>query len=403
MTPEATFGVRLQTPGRPSARPAEPRLDAMNTSHTGRPVTVPPAPAPSDATVSGRPFAFLPTVPAGPESLTYFQLSRRTRGWWRPLATLGVFVGVMLGLFVGLFLVLGLILGFDSLANNPVNMTDPAGAALGAGILALFVPASMITVRLMGRGGTIHSVAGRLRWGLFGSSLALAIVPVVASIVVTWPFDPVAPSVSATTVGMLAVALLIVPLQAAGEEYLFRGILMQAVGHWLRAPIWGLIVSLPLFVLGHDYDAWGLAFTGVFAAVATWLTWRTGGLEAAIALHVVNNVAVFLLAAFGMADLAATEITWAGGITAVAIPIGFALLFAWWWKRTDGDTRYARTVPAVAPLDVPVLTASVVADPVVAGHAHTDADLAALALAALALAETDLAPDTLRTGVRVRS
>ena len=31
------------------------------------------------------------------------------------------------------------------------------------------------------------------------------------------------------------VLLLIVPLQAAAEEYVFRGYLMQSIGRWLRA------------------------------------------------------------------------------------------------------------------------------------------------------------------------
>ncbi len=345
----------------------------MNTSSFGHPTASAPVPhssAPQIPVSPGSAGAPLPGYPASaaasppdpsavvhavwpapadssaPEQLTYFQLSRRTRGWWRPLATLGVFLVVTLGLFVGLMLVTLFVPGLTFFASDELDMSNPVDAAIGSAMLALFIPAAVIATRLTGRGGTIHSVTGRLRWGLLGSSLALALVPVVLSVVATWPLDPIVPSVSASTLGLVLVGLLIIPLQAAGEEYLFRGILMQAVGHWLRAPIWGLLISLPLFVFGHDYDAWGLAFTGLFAAAATWLTWRTGGLEAAIALHVVNNSVVIILGAFGLTDLNATEISWTSGLVATAIPLGFALLFAWWWQRTDGDARYARTVPA---------------------------------------------------------
>ncbi|MFT3862498.1 lysostaphin resistance A-like protein [Micropruina sp.] len=145
------------------------------------------------------------------------------------------------------------------------------------------------------------------------------------------------------TLGLLAVGVLIIPLQAAGEEYLFRGLLMQAIGHWLRAPVWGLLLSVPLFVFGHSYDAWGLASIGVFAAVATWLTWRTGGLEAAIAMHAVNNAVVFVMAAFGMGDLNATLTTWWSALLSSLISVCFAVIFAGWWRRIDGDSRYGRT------------------------------------------------------------
>lgn len=99
------------------------------------------------------------------------------------------------------------------------------------------------------------------------------------------------------------------------------------------------MISLPLFVLGHNYDAWGLASVGVFAAVTTWLTWRTDGLEAAVALHAVNNMLVFTLAAFGIADLNATTTTWLDALLSSVIPIGFAAMFDWWWRR--GGCRYS--------------------------------------------------------------
>ena len=53
------------------------------------------------------------------------------------------------------------------------------------------------------------------------------------------------------------------------------------------------------FVFSHGYGVWGQLDVGVFALAAMWVTLRTGGLEAAIALHVINNVVVFTMLASG--------------------------------------------------------------------------------------------------------
>nr|WP_276612465.1 CPBP family intramembrane glutamic endopeptidase [Kineococcus vitellinus] len=97
----------------------------------------------------------------------------------------------------------------------------------------------------------------------------------------------------------MLVVLLTTPLQAAGEEYVFRGWLSQALGSWFSRPAVGAVVaavvSAALFGLAHGgQDAWLLTDRVVFGLVASWLVWRTGGLEAAVAVHAVNNVVVLV-------------------------------------------------------------------------------------------------------------
>ncbi|WP_203798122.1 CPBP family intramembrane glutamic endopeptidase [Actinoplanes couchii] len=59
----------------------------------------------------------------------------------------------------------------------------------------------------------------------------------------------------------------------------------------------GILLSSLLFGLAHGLGSpWLLADTILFGLVTAFLTIRTGGLEAAIALHVVNNLAGFTLA-----------------------------------------------------------------------------------------------------------
>src|SRR5690606_4697924 len=181
------------------------------------------------------------------------------------------------------------------------------------------------------------SVAGRLRWGWM---LRLVLPGVVVFLVVIGAyFFLVPPGLSASdfTIGpetwlLVALTILLVPLQATAEEYVFRGYLMQAIGQWLRHPAWAILLPVPLFMAGHLYDVWGLLDVGVFAVFAGWLTWRTGGLEAAIVAHVVNNLLIFLVAAFGAVDINATD----GdplGVLVTALTLG---LFSRWVVKLQG-------------------------------------------------------------------
>ena len=96
------------------------------------------------------------------------------------------------------------------------------------------------------------------------------------------------------------VILLLVPFQAAAEEYVFRGILMQSLGAWVRWAPLAIVLPTVLFAFGHIYDIWGLLDVAAFGLAAAWITWRTGGLEAGIVMHTVNNVVLFLLLASGV-------------------------------------------------------------------------------------------------------
>lgn len=181
--------------------------------------------------------------------------------------------------------------------------------------LIALIPATLLASRVVqGRGvGLLLSVAGRLRWARLGRSLALAAGLFIVShaltlLVALAQQEPLTFSAQhRNLLPMIALIIVLVPLQSAAEEYVFRGLLMQTIGRWLRHPAFAILLPVPLFVMGHIYDLWGQIDVAVFAVIAGWLTWRTGGIESAIALHVVNNVSIFLLATVGLADANATQ------------------------------------------------------------------------------------------------
>jgi len=124
---------------------------------------------------------------------------------------------------------------------------------------------------------TCAAIAGTV-WGVLFLLLLLAL-----TVSDTARFD-------GQVVGFLVVVVLTTPFQAAGEEYLFRGFLLQSLGATrLAAPLcW--VVSGALFATAHGQFAPPLfADRWLIGIVFGWLATSTGGLEASIAQHAIKN------------------------------------------------------------------------------------------------------------------
>ncbi len=97
---------------------------------------------------------------------------------------------------------------------------------------------------------------------------------------------------------MVLALVLAVPVQAAAEEYLCRGWLMQAISSRTRAWWPAAPIGTTGFVLLHEYtDPLAIADLAVFSVAMCRLTARTGDLEAAVALHAMNDTVAFLILA----------------------------------------------------------------------------------------------------------
>jgi membrane protease YdiL (CAAX protease family) len=184
----------------------------------------------------------------------------------------------------------------------------------------------------------IASVTGGVRWGWLGICAAVcAVLVVLPSLVLTLATEDLSTwTPERNWPALAAVVILTTPLQAAGEEYLFRGWLPQAIGSLIRVPwvgaLAGGLIATTLFALAHgQQDPWLFADRFTFGAVACWLAWRTGGLEAGIALHAVNNLTVFgfTLAEGALADsLTVTEASPGAVVLDVVTLVVTALIIA---------------------------------------------------------------------------
>ncbi|GAA0966442.1 CPBP family intramembrane glutamic endopeptidase [Frigoribacterium faeni] len=255
-------------------------------------------------------------------TVAYHRLFRAlpTYRWWKPIvaAVLAVVLYLVFSnaFVLGVVAVLRAVGGPDAVTRvyaalqaDPLDASEPLVMALTLGSIATMLPAVLLATRLAGLGGPgrLSSVAGRLRWGWLARCLVPAAVfmglTVLLTTVVAPPlvgeavgFGPVT-TPPAAMVWSMAVIVLLVPLQATAEEYAFRGFAMQALGSWIAWPVVAIVLPTLAFAAAHAYNPWGLADVAVFGVAAAWLTWRTGGLEAAIVAHVLNNVVLFLLLA----------------------------------------------------------------------------------------------------------
>jgi uncharacterized protein len=123
---------------------------------------------------------------------------------------------------------------------------------------------------------------------------------------------------------------------------------MQTLGAWIpwarvAAPV-AIILPTVLFALGHIYDIWGLLDVAAFGLAAAFITWRTGGLEAGIVMHAVNNITLFLLLATG--TLGGTAVTPEGGSPiSVAITVVTMAGYAFWIDRLATKRGLVRRRP----------------------------------------------------------
>ncbi len=275
--------------------------------------------------------AHLPGPPEAWQVRRYSQLLRGpNHAWWRPLLSAAV-VGAWLFAMVVVFGVAMATAMAMSGSLGPAGElredqlqewgVSPSGLLLTNLMLAMLIPVAQSAV-WAGHGWRprwVASVAGGVRWAwlmrCYATALLVLLLVNVVLVVLDGGLGQLSPEPQAGL--YVLVVLLTTPLQAAGEEYLFRGWLSQAVGSWFAGAALGAVaaavVSGLLFAFAHgQQNPWLFADRFLFSLAASWLVWRTGGLEASIALHGAFNLLAFaaaLLTGQLSATVTATEAT----------------------------------------------------------------------------------------------
>jgi uncharacterized protein len=306
-------------------------------------------------------------MPDGPR--LYQQMLRGPKyRWWKPVLCLVLVLVLWLILAFAMIvpvIIAGMISGAPNLAEYAVRTTTdianlgPVGFIYLNLSLIVAIPASGLSIWIVHgvRPRFLSSVAGGIRWRWLFRCIAV-ILPL-------WAFyaglalfaQPPAPPRPDHWVALLVIVLVMTPLQAAGEEYFFRGWIMQNVGAWFASPVVGLIASLVVsavvFSTAHmSPDPWVLGTIACLAVVGGLAAWRTGGLEAAIAIHAINNVLTFFVVViFGGWSQAfvGAQTTGTPMMLLMAIVVyGIALALILWQAKKAGIQPYYQ--PPVRPL-----------------------------------------------------
>ncbi len=252
-----------------------------------------------------------PTAPLDPALITGLPIEERSYSgfyraprwrWWKPLLAVPLTIVVFL-VFSTVFTLVGLLVDrvdLASLAAEGGKIQVGPGLFLANNVaLALSIPTAMLVQWLFWgqRPRWLSSVEGRFRWGWFGRCAAIALPGWIALIVGGYVLTGLPPDLGVRpyTVVMIVGILLTTPVQAAGEEYLIRGLQQRLVASYFRSDavgfLVGALVTSTTFMLIHGAsDPWLNLLYFTLGGLLAWVTWRTGGLEAAVAIHVINNM-----------------------------------------------------------------------------------------------------------------
>jgi membrane protease YdiL (CAAX protease family) len=272
-----------------------------------------------------------PGTPPHDEPQPYLRAMRsRSWTWWRPLAGLALLLAVYLVAAVAVVLVAVVTGVTPDLAL--LDLIDPATLLVTNFSLILFIPCVWLAWAVAHgmRIGWSSSVLARLRWRLLLPYTLMALVTLGVGIGLSIGVGAaLTGSVTGPVPGLgwlLLVVFLTTPLQSAAEEYLFRGYLSQTIAGWFHAhragAVTAAVVTGAVFSLAHaPGDVWTFLDRFVFALAASATVWFTGGLEAAIVLHAVNNVLVFTLAGALGEGVATAEVPQGAGLLFVLVTV----------------------------------------------------------------------------------
>ncbi|MEI2820127.1 MAG: CPBP family intramembrane glutamic endopeptidase [Marmoricola sp.] len=234
--------------------------------------------------------------------------------------------------------------------------------------LASAIVASGLLLRYLHRlrFGWLWSVVARFRWRYFWACIGLSVVALSISLALSYALDSSGMSgtpapFDKTMLALSIVLVLTTPLQAMGEEFAFRGYLMLATGSMLGSlsqrfgltaerarkvgTVLAVLTTALIFAAFHGVQNFPLFFDRfAFGLIAGILVVRTGGLEAGIALHIINNWVAFAFSiAFGdvLASLQITEIPWSNIWVTLAQSLTYLALADWVARRMQLVRRTA--------------------------------------------------------------
>lgn len=276
--------------------------------------------------------------------------------WFKP-----IFVFALAFVFMFVFQTLALILATMwagdinfvlslSVDYDDMNPYTGPGALFEIGGVAVLLPALALAALIVRDRpySSYSSSRGGWNWKAFALCLVVAVAVYALDAIIESVFFPGEPGdgVMRFTVEGVLLCLVLIPLQCAAEEYVFRGFFLQTFASWTKLPIVGIILSAAVFAAMHPYNLIGVATIFIGGVVWGVIAWQSKGLEATCAIHIVNNMLAFTFGGFGWQTVT-SEVDIASLIAAAVIDVVYAVAvlllgkkFGWFASKGDGVTKY---------------------------------------------------------------
>ena len=238
---------------------------------------------------------------------------------------------------------------FDGSYENMDAFSGP-GALLNLGSWGVVIPALFLAVLIVRDRPFSSYSSSRGGWnpGLFIKCLLLAAAAYGVSFGINVLADPGSfhsEKILFDVPGFITLSI-VLPFQCIAEEYIFRGLLMQTFGAWIRIPAIAIILQAGLFAWGHSYNITGVIAIFISGIIFGILAHFTKGLEASCALHIIGNYLSFYISGFGL-DKPTSEIDMASLVATVATDAAFAAAvillgrkFNWFYQRKDTVSEF---------------------------------------------------------------
>ncbi|MDR1833353.1 MAG: CPBP family intramembrane metalloprotease [Propionibacteriaceae bacterium] len=234
----------------------------------------------------------------------------------------------------GMGLAAGMLAGaadLEAFQQQVVDMSTPLGMVirhLSLGLLILIAFGLYVGLHRR-RGRWLNSVQPGFRWRFWLLAFGISLPGLFIVMWATSGFTLAAPNPEPDWASFLVAIVLTAPIQAAAEEFFFRGYLLAAITPATSNKWVGVVFAAAFFAFFHGSQNWPLlADRFAFGILAGALVILTGGLEAAIAAHVANNLIAFSYATLTTsvsAAAATSEITWGAAVLDV---VGYAAVAA---------------------------------------------------------------------------
>lgn len=251
------------------------------------------------------------------------------------------------------------------LAQNPNDLTV-LGVSSNTGLLMMLFPfivaliAFVLLVKpLNGRSAKrIINGTDAFRWNRFFISALIWTIISAAYLIINIKADPsnfTLNNKSVTLIPLILISILLIPFQAAFEEILFRGYLMQGFSVIFRNRFFPLIVTSILFGLMHSLNPEVKAFGFwtmlpqyvLFGLIFGIITILDDGIEAAIGAHAANNTFLCIMVTNGSSALQTQALfvqhniyPWLEFSTMLVMGVLIILIMNWIFKWNNFSTVF---------------------------------------------------------------